>query len=160
MGWVNRLWKLGRIVVRNADLLTHRLARGLRIELRRNVVITAGCETSRIRKGKILMIGTIERTSESAQEVEERSDRSEAKNTRLARYRSLAQENMQREKFDAAQRCLEKAVYIAVRTYGPTHLEVGVNLLELGSVLHKRGFVEAAEPLMARARRILRAAGN
>ena len=81
-------------------------------------------------------------------------------NTRLARYRSLAQENMLREKFEAAQRCLEKAVYIAVRTYGPTHLEVGTNLLELGTVLHKRGHSEVAEPLIARAQRILRSVGN
>jgi len=80
--------------------------------------------------------------------------------TRLARYRNLAQENMQRQKLDAAQRCLEKAVYIAVRTYGPTHLEVGTNLLELGSLLYQRGLTEVAEPLMARARRILSSVGN
>ena len=104
------------------------------------------------------MIGTIERISEST--TEERAGRTEPQDARLARYRSLAQENIQREKFDAAQRCLEKAVYIAVRTYGPTHIEVGTNLLDLGTVLHKRGFAEAAEPLMARARRILRVAGN
>lgn len=80
--------------------------------------------------------------------------------TRLARYRNLAQENLQRQKMDAAQRCLEKAVYIAVRTYGPTHLEVGTNLLELGTLLYQRGLTEVAEPLMARARRILSAVGN
>ncbi len=77
--------------------------------------------------------------------------------TRLARYRNLAQENLQRQKVEAAQRCLEKAVYIAVKTYGPQHLEVGTNLLELGSVLYQRGHVEVAEPLMARAHRILQA---
>ncbi len=97
------------------------------------------------------MMVTMERIAETSH-----ADR----DTRLSRYRSLAQENMQREKFGAAQRCLEKAVYIAVRTYGPTHLEVGTNLLALGTVLHKRGFVEAAEPLMARARRILQSVGN
>ncbi|MDZ4838111.1 MAG: tetratricopeptide repeat protein [Candidatus Melainabacteria bacterium] len=102
------------------------------------------------------MMAIMERSSEAThQECAARTE-----NTRLTRYRSLAQENLQRQKFDAAQRCLEKAVYIAVRTYGPTHLEVGTNLLELGTVLHRRGFVEAAEPLMARARRILKSVGN
>lgn len=80
--------------------------------------------------------------------------------TRMARYRNLAQENLQRQKVEAAQRCLEKAVYIAVKTYGPQHLEVGNNLLELGTVLYQRGHVEAAEPLMARAHRILQAVAH
>lgn len=74
---------------------------------------------------------------------------------RLGKYKCLAEQHKQRKKLEAAQRCLEKAVYIAVSTYGPTHLEVGSNLQELGTVLYERGMREAAAPLMARAKRIL-----
>lgn len=74
---------------------------------------------------------------------------------RLGKYKCLAEQHKQRKKLEAAQRCLEKAVYIAVTTYGPTHLEVGSNLQALGTVLHERGLSEAAAPLMARAKRIL-----
>lgn len=105
------------------------------------------------KKEKVVKAATGERKERKSRKKNPMSDTS----TRLARYRNLAQENLQRQKVEAAQRCLEKAVYIAVKTYGPQHLEVGTNLLELGTVLYQRGHVEAAEPLMARAHRILQA---
>lgn len=77
----------------------------------------------------------------------------------LDKYKSLAKENMENQKLEEAQRCLEKAVYIAISAFGPAHEEVGTNLRDLSSVMHQRGMHEAAAPLMARAERILRAAG-
>ena len=77
----------------------------------------------------------------------------------LDKYKTLAKENMESDRLEEAQRCLEKAVYIAISAFGPGHEEVGTNLRDLGSVMHQRGMHEAAEPLMARAERILRAAG-
>lgn len=101
-----------------------------------------------------------ESTERQERECAEKSRRETKITSRLERYRNLAQENVQREKLGAAQRCLEKAVYIAVKTFGPTHLEVGTNLLELAAVLSRRGLTEVAEPLMARARRIFQLSGN
>src|SRR5215467_11341327 len=73
---------------------------------------------------------------------------------RRAKYRKLGEKNRELKKLGAAERCLEKALYISMNILSSDNLEIANDLELLGTIAFEQGKREAAEALMMRARRI------
>ena len=73
---------------------------------------------------------------------------------RHKKYRMLAEKNKDKGKLAQAERCYNKALYISMNIMKSDNLLIAVDLESLGTVLWAQGKKEAAEALMARAKRI------
>ncbi len=75
-------------------------------------------------------------------------------NGRHKKYKILAGKNEERGKFEAAARCLEKALYISIKENGPQHISVAMDLENLGTLLYRMHRTDSAQAMMQRAARI------
>lgn len=73
---------------------------------------------------------------------------------RHKKYRGLAEQNREKGKLKEAERCYNKALYISMNIMRSDNLLIAVDLESLGTLLWEQGKKEAAEAIMARARRI------
>jgi len=72
------------------------------------------------------------------------------------KYVELAEHNRRRKKYRQAQRCLQKAFYIATNALGEEHSQIANDLESLGIVLFEAGRYATADSIMACSRRLKR----
>jgi len=75
---------------------------------------------------------------------------------RHLRYMQLGEKHRNRQKYEQAQRCIGKAIYLAVELDGPDHIQVAADLEALALVFFESGKHDLSASLMACACRIKR----